>query len=115
MADELRSWSMQAFVCAPLGNLRLTRVACSKRHKSATTEYGPRNAGKVFSEVCSSCALGAAHLRGEKPSSWADGKKVVVIELVPVQAPPSVLIPAGALLRSEAARRHKKAARVDFR
>lgn len=96
---------MNGIVCRPHDGIRLTRAACAKRHTSAAKAYGPSSArrGKIWSETCASCEVGKAHERGETPSSWPDGSELVQVVMVPV------LIPAGALLRSEPARRRHRA------
>ncbi len=97
---------MNAFVCLPHDGARLSRSACARRHESAAVAYGPQHlrTGKVWSEQCSSCELGKAHVRGERPTLWPGG----VIPIVEVN-----LIPASSLLRSTPARRkEKKATRV---
>lgn len=59
---------MELFTCPKpeLGNLRLTRVTCGKRHKMArkgdlTSEQ------RLGYEYCKPCGIGAAHARGETP------------------------------------------------
>jgi hypothetical protein len=97
MAHLLALASMIAFVCDPHSGIRLTRVACAKRHASALAAYGPSSVrtGKVWSESCATCELGKAHVRGEAPVAWPSGARVIEVQLIPV----------GALLRSEPARR----------
>lgn len=81
------SGPVDAFVCLPIPGARLTRAACGTRHKNAGAPWEPGTRKvKVWSETCSHCPIGAAHARGEMPSSWPDGKAIEVIQLVPLQA-----------------------------
>ena len=61
------------FQCVPLAT-KLTRSACGQRHASANT----KERGRVFSETCATCPIGAAHARGEEPTRWPDGSPIAL-------------------------------------
>lgn len=75
-----------AFVCTPQKGARLTRHACGARHKATIAAYQGRSIPKLLNEVCATCEVGKAHARGEKPKVWPDGRELVLVQLVPVQA-----------------------------
>jgi hypothetical protein len=39
---------------------------------------------KLWCEVCATCKIGAAHLKGEKPKHWPSGERIATVQLVPV-------------------------------
>lgn len=72
---------LELFRCEPLA-VKLTRSACASRHDRARRErrhdgtHG--QAHLVGNARCAECELGAAHKRGEAPSTWTDGAPIAI-------------------------------------
>lgn len=70
---------LEHFECVPFG-ARLTVASCTGRHARATAEL--RGRGKkgaphlVGGKRCADCSVGCAHVKGERPATWADGAPV---------------------------------------
>lgn len=85
----------ELFRCAPL-DCSITPASCAARHRAAKNggraegmkKYSPT----LFASACRECPVGAAHDRGERPPTWADGKPVELVQLgatAPTPAPPT--------------------------
>lgn len=103
-----------SFVCVPWSSSQ-TRSGCGERHKRAKRELrheGKRGqAHQVGNKRCAECTIGAAHARGEQPTSWPDGQPVKLIQITPAstrwlgqssETSPSAAPNAGRALRRRA-------------
>ena len=106
--------TLALFQCVPHGGIRLTRVACGKRHLEAKlVSKGGNSKPIVRDATCAACVIGAAHAREEKPTQWPDGSPIVAAQAGVAQPPaaPSavVLIHREQLVAKQRAKRVERA------
>jgi hypothetical protein len=81
---------LELFRCAPLA-VKLTRSSCAARHERAAREQRHEGARRVEHLVganrCATCEIGAAHVRGELPSTWPDGAPLELCAPINVPEP----------------------------
>lgn len=86
-SEQRPSGPVDAFHCLPIPGARLTRTSCGTRHENASQPWEPGTRKvKVWSVTCAGCVIGAAHSRGETPTSWPGGAPIISVQLVPLQA-----------------------------
>jgi hypothetical protein len=71
---------IELFKCVPLGT-KLARSSCGKRHTEAGGPRVGNGVSTVRESACRACPIGAAHARGETPTTWPTGEAVVVVQL----------------------------------
>jgi hypothetical protein len=83
-----QSAAVERFVCE-LYRARLTRGACADRHLAARTPWSTKSQSAALREShCRECAIGAAHTRGEVPSSWPGGSPIEIAPALGTVPPP---------------------------
>lgn len=65
---------IEIFKCLVLST-RLQPDHCGKRHVAG------------FDPVCARCSVGKLHRKGERPTTWDDGRAIVRLRIVPGQNP----------------------------
>lgn len=81
--------ALEVFTCTRLNDSKLTRTSCGARHRAANESgRGGQGLASVRESACRECPIGAAHLRGEAPTTWPNGAPIVVAPLVALGTPP---------------------------